>query len=1153
MRRFADNFKPGSQGPPPDDAAAVTPPPGTDAAFVPIEALGPAPVRQRTAPLDLDAIRNRLAGQTGRRYWKSLEELAETDEFRTYLDREFAEAPRDMQPLSRREFLRVMGAGLALAGVSGCAYQPAERIVPYVINPEMAVPGRALYFASAFTRGGYAYGVLGESHLGRPVKLEGNPEHPASLGATDSFTQASLLDLYDPERARAVRHLGAASSWDAFAFEMQRVTREAQANQGAGLHLLVGAFTSPTLADQLRRFLQRYPAARVYRHEPAASGLDQSQPQPPQPLYGFHRARRILALDSDFLSDEPGSIRYARDFIDGRRVRENQHEMNRLYVLESTVTLTGAMADHRLPLRPSQLETVARIIAQRLGAGAPTPAAPPAVPETPETPAPEGVLPPEQPTPNGLQAPNGQAEPAPPAAAPGGSLQLPANVPSEWIDALVQDLQQHSGESLVVAGPYASPTVRALAQQINQAIGAFGQTVEFIEPVIDDLDARLGTLTQLVQAMNGGQVGTLIVLDGNPAYTAPADLDFRGAMERVPLRVHLGRYDDETGVLCHWQLPESHYLEAWSDARAFDGTATIVQPLIEPLFSTRSIHEVMGVLLGEGFRPGLDQVRAHWMEERGETPPPPGQQQPGQAQGRASSEFERFWHQALLTGVVPETRAETTGAPPVPGIPPAETGALAGLELVIRPDPTLWDGRFANNAWLQELPKPLSALTWDNAAYISPQTAADPEYRLRDNDMVDLSYRDRTLRVPVRIIPGHPDGVVTVTLGYGRERAGRLGTGTGFNLYALRTSDAPWGGPGLEMRRTGTRYNLVTTQNYFSLHGRPLARHGDLAAVEADPSHPAFAQEGVYGPVHGRDDDGWDLPSLIPPEWPSDKRPSGENLPPQRDPGHWEGTGYGGFEIPAWGMVIDLTACIGCNACTIACQAENNIPTVGKDQVARNRQMHWLRVDTYFEDQPENPLTLFQPVPCMHCEKAPCEPVCPVSATSHSAEGINEMTYNRCVGTRYCSNNCPYKVRRFNFLQYADQKSPTIQMMRNPDVTVRSRGVMEKCTYCIQRINQGRIQAEKEERRIRDGDIVSACQQVCPTQAIVFGDINDKDSHGGRGSLVRQLKREPLNYTMLTELNTRPRTSYMARVRNPNPQLAHLVPHTLQAPGADQH
>jgi Fe-S-cluster-containing dehydrogenase component len=704
-------------------------------------------------------------------------------------------------------------------------------------------------------------------------------------------------------------------------------------------------------------------------------------------------------------------------------------------VAESSPSLTGALADHRLPLRASEIEGLASVVAAALGAS--------------EAPA------------------------SAPAASPH----------ARWAAAVAKDLQAHAGRSVVMAGPWQPPAVHAAVHALNQRLGNVGQTVSYAPSVEARPIDQMASLRDLTAAMEAGQVQVLVVLGGNPVYDAPADLEFARRMDKVPLRIHIGLYDDETAERCHWHVPQTHPLEAWSDARAFDGTVTILQPLIAPLYAgCRSAHEVLAAFSSRPERSGYDIVRDYW-----------------KAQGVLGAD-ETAWQRALHDGVLAAPAVVKGGsdpsASPAPHPPPAPA---QGLEIVFRPDASVRDGRFANNGWLQELPRPLSKLTWDNAALMSPATAKSLGVSSEQTslgsytDVVELRYRGRTVKAPAWIVPGHPDGTVTVHLGYGRTRAGRVGTGVGFNAYALRTSDAPWFGGGLEVKKTGDRYLLACTQDHWSMEGRNPVRAGTLEEYEKKPD---YAKEQF-------------------------------EVPP-RELTLYPAYKYGGH---AWGMAIDLNSCVGCNACTIACQAENNIPVVGKEQVGRGREMHWIRVDRYYSGPVESPETHHQPVPCMQCENAPCEVVCPVAATSHSDEGLNDMVYNRCVGTRYCSNNCPYKVRRFNFFLYSDFDTPSLKLQKNPDVTVRSRGVMEKCTYCVQRINRARIDARNEGRPIKDGEIKTACQAACPGEAIVFGDVNDPQSR------VSKLKAEPRNYGLLAELNTRPRTTYLAHVKNPNPEM----------------
>ncbi|HTU02193.1 MAG TPA: TAT-variant-translocated molybdopterin oxidoreductase [Candidatus Sulfotelmatobacter sp.] len=974
---------------------------------------------------------------TGPDYWRSLAELAGTPEFQAMLKREFPEdAAVWSDEVGRRAFLKLMGASLAFAGLTACG-RPDDTIVPYAVPPEGVVPGKPLFFATAMTLGGYATGLLVESHMGRPTKVEGNPSHPASLGATPAFAQAAVLTLYDPERSQTILRGGLSSAWTTLTAALQSALGGLQGDRGAGLRLLTETVTSPSLAAQIRALLARYPQARWCQYEPAGrdaarAGAQLAFGEPVHTYFDVEKAGVILSLGSDFLASGPGCVRYAHDFAAGRRVRSPQEGMNRLYVVESMPTSTGSAADHRLPLRASDMEAFTRALARRLGAA--------------------GAL---------------QVEP------------LPAQ--AKWLDAVARDLQRSRGRSLVIAGEEQPAIVHALVHGLNEALGNVGQTVLYTQPIEAEPADQQASLKQLVDEMQAGQVQLLVVLGGNPVYTAPADLRFEQALGKVALRVHLGMYEDETARLCHWHVPETHFLESWGDARAYDGTVSIIQPLIAPIAPVRrSAHQLLATLLGDPEQSTHDLVRGYWQSRyRG-------------------PDFEQFWRKALQDGVVPDTATPARSVRVRPGAlvqPPTEAPAApaapAGLELTFRPDPFLWDGRFSNNGWLQELPRPITRLTWDNAAMLAPATAS--RLGVASEDVVEVAVGERTLRLPVLIVPGHAPDSVTINLGYGRREAGTVGTGAGANAYLLRTTAAPWVAAGARLRKTGERSRLAITQGHQTMEGRAIVREGTLDEYRKDPG---FAPAMTHAPA--------------------------------RDESLYPGFKYEGYR---WGMSIDLTACTGCSACAQACQAENNIPVVGKDQVLRGREMHWIRVDHYFQGEPDTPAIVPQPVPCMQCENAPCELVCPVGATLHSSEGLNDQVYNRCVGTRFCSNNCPYKVRRFNFLKFADDKTPLLKLLYNPDVTVRSRGVMEKCTYCVQRIREADIVARREDRRIQDGEVKTACQMACPTGAIVFGDLNDPKSE------VRRLTSQPRNYGLLSELNTRPRTTYLARIRNPNPEI----------------
>jgi molybdopterin-containing oxidoreductase family iron-sulfur binding subunit len=1073
---------------------------------------------------DLATVRERLGAASGRQYWRSLEELADESGFREMLHREFPrQASEWTDGVSRRHFLSLMGASLALAGVSGCVQRPAEKIVPYVRQPEELLPGKPLFYATAMTLAGYATGLLIESHEGRPTKAEGNPQHPISRGATDIASQASLLTLYDPDRSQTVSFKGQIRNWDGVVAALRERLRRGD-RDGKGCYILTEAVSSPTLAAQLEDFLGRFPKARWHQYEPTApdSALAASRIAFDRKVHAYHRLAKadvVVSLDADFLSCGPGHLLYTREFAARRRRADNEAKMNRLYAVECTPTSTGASADHRLRLRASQVDAFARALASHVGV-------------------------------EGVKAP-----------------QLPDEA-GHWAEVVAADLKaQAPGHTLVIPGDGQPPAVHALAHAINAHLGNFGETVVFTEPVLARSTNNLESLAELAQALVNDEVETLIIPGGNPAYSAPADLRFaerllEKARGKDTLFVHLGQYFDETSECCHWHIPEAHYLEAWSDARAVDGTASVVQPLIAPLYAGRSAHELLSALVGDHDKSGYSLVRETWRKHW---------QQAG-----SSGDYEKQWRRILHDGIVADTAfppVRVSMRPDWINDLPADSAKADAFELVLAPDPVLFDGRFANNAWLQELPKPLTRITWDNVALLSPKTARDlgvgtrtlqsggGEHGGAHSDVIRIDAGRTSLEVPVWIAPGHADNAITLHMGYGRDRAGRVGGNrghpVGVNANLLRTVARPAIVTGVKVTRTGKQTLVACVQGHHNieqekdlLRDRRIIRSATREQYEENPNfahgHEEHGKADVKGPEKRLNGGRSELPTILPPH------------------------PYDGHK---WGMAIDMTTCVGCSACVVACQAENNIPVVGKQEVLNGREMHWLRVDRYWEGTPDNPSVYFQPLPCMHCENAPCEQVCPVAATVHSDEGTNDMVYNRCVGTRYCSNNCPYKVRRFNFLFYAQPiyETPSLKLLQNPDVTVRSRGVMEKCSYCIQRINYARVEAEKEAVRekesarkgtgqvppdgadlrtedpgrsrldpsrpgvavIFDGEVVTACQAACPAEAIVFGDLNDPHSR------IAKLNKSPLLYQLLNEdLNTRPRTTYLAAVRNPNPALA---------------
>ena len=971
---------------------------------------------------------------TTKNLWRSLEEYSNFEEFQKSLEDEF---PPDatVRPggFDRREFLSLMSASLALAGLSSCAPTVPEKIIPYVRAPEEIVPGKPLFFATAFPLSGYGLGILAESHMGRPTKIEGNPDHPASLGSTDAFAQASILSLYDPDRSKAITQAGSITTWDAFITNLAAELDPKRLNKGEGLRILTETVTSPTLAAQLAQILHQFPSARWHQYEPvngdsARRASHVTFGRYADIRYHFDKADVILSLDADFLLSMPGHVRHAREFTSRRRPKAGEKEINRLYAVESTPSITGAVADHRRAARPSQIQDIASQI--------------------------------------------------------NDSISGKGSTNDAWLDAVVRDLQASRGKSIVVAGPQQPPEVHVIAHELNAKLGNAGQTLEYIEPIEPNPVEQMESLGDLIKDMQAGAVDLLLIAGGNPVYTAPADLEFAKHLANVRLRIHFSLYEDETSEVCHWHIPETHYLESWGDMRSDDGTTTIMQPLINPLYAGKSAYELLSAFLGQPTRTTYEVLREAW------------------GQGRDKNEFERLWRKSVHDGVVAPELGNSRDAPRISvvqeirGASPElqregrrEAPGEGLMEVIFRPDPTIYDGRFANNGWLQELPKPLIKIVWDNAALLSPATAE--RLNVINEDVIEIKSEGRAIRAPVWISPGHANDSITLFLGYGRTRAGTIGSNRGYNAYSLRTSASPWIVKNAEVRKTGGRYALVSTQEHHSMENRNLVRH---ASVTEYAERPDFVDAEREAP------------------------PRELTLYPEYAP-----------EEYAWGMAIDLSTCIGCNACVIACQAENNIPVVGKIEAGRSREMHWLRIDRYYQGDIHQPETFFQPVMCMHCEDAPCEPVCPVGATTHSNEGLNEMTYNRCVGTRYCSNNCPYKVRRFNFFNFHSNEAPSMALLYNPDVTVRSRGVMEKCTYCVQRINHARINAKKEDRTIRDGEVVTACQAACPAGAIVFGNIADPDSR------VSKLKSEPRNYGVLTDLNTRPRTTYLAKLTNPNP------------------
>jgi molybdopterin-containing oxidoreductase family iron-sulfur binding subunit len=1028
--------------------------------------------------------------QSGKQYWKSLDELAEAPEFKDFLHREFPEGASELgSGVNRRQFLQVMGAGMALAGVTGCKIvrRPEIEILPYNKMPENVIPGLPQFYATVMNLKGEAVGLLVESHEGRPTKVEGNPKHPSSLGGTDKHHQAAVLDLYDPDRTRTPLKGGAASDWNAFWAEAGALFDGYRKNGGQGLRFLSGYIASPTLSDLKAKILKAYPQAKWTTYEPipvdnALQGIMAVTGSALAPRYELATVRRILSIDGELTESGHGHLAAARAFVKTRNPDLGVDAMSRVYQVESHFSASGGNADHRLRVKPSQVTAVLVLAAKELMS--------------------QGLS-------LGDFAAEVSALPADAAA---------AGVEAAWIKAVAADLIAHKGSSLVVAGEYQPALAHALAHVLNVALGNVGKTVSYAPSTVHALNAVNGELTpayesiaELAKAAEAGQVETLVVLDSNPAYATPGELGFAAKLGKVKHLINLGMFMDETAALAGWHLPMSHFLEEWSDGLAHDGTAAIGQPLIAPMYETLGMAELLSGLLGQPGRKSNELVREYWSAKGGS---------------------DLNWRRWLHDGVIPDTAYAVAAPGTNKGgwAKAAQAYASApkpqGREFIFREHPNVLDGRFANNAWLQELPDAVTKITWDNAAYVSPKLHKElglanlmnePEtgttlgdYKKRP--MVKVTVGGRTLELVAWVMPGLSDDTVLIHLGYGRKVAGKVGKDVGFDAYPLLSLASPFQGSG-SIERTASLYPVACTQDHWSLEGRPIVRELDVAAYVGSKAE-SFSEE-KWNPH--------------PPEIPLWKRePAGR--------GGAMGT-YDFTKGMQWGMVVDFNACTGCNTCIIACQAENNIPSVGKDQVMRGREMHWIRLDRYFSGDVENPEMVTQIMTCQQCENAPCEEVCPVAATVHSHEGLNDMAYNRCVGTRYCSNNCPYKVRRFNFFNYTNSwKNSPEQLQKNPDVTVRFRGVMEKCTYCVQRINAARIQVKNRGQEIiPDGMVTPACAQACPTDAIVFGNINDPESK------VAKLKKHPRNYGVLQDINTKPRTSYLGRVRNPNQAIEKLA------------
>ncbi len=1051
----------------------------------------------------LQKMRAELEGKRGQEYWRSLDEVSQSPEFSTWFEDEFPNR-KDLLTLDRRTLLKFAGASLALAGLSGCrgVFLPEEKLVPYVKAPEEMVLGKSLFYASAVTLAGYATGVLVEQHEGRPTKLEGNPDHPASLGALGSISQAEILNFYDPDRSTNVLERDDISTWEQFQKTL-RIQMDAKVSTGGkGIAVLFGAVTSPSLGELIGRFKQKFPAAKVYSWEPSGrssvtAAVMAVTGKAGVPVYDFTKVKVVVTLDGDFLSnsDNPGALAYARQFASSRKVVGKTGSMSRLYAIEANSGLVGAMADHRYMVKPSQVYSAACALAASLGVSAPS-----------------------------VDEKSTKAL---------GAL-------TKDLSAIAKDLKASIGESVVVAGEHQPAEVHMLAFLINNALGNIGKTVKFVAS--PEVSAGFGTISDLTKELSTGLVDILYISNSNPVYTAPADLKFAQNINKAKLSISLIDAENETSKLCNWTLPMAHSLEVWGDARSFEGTASIMQPIIAPLHGGRSEMEVFSSFVGES-RGGYDILRSHW-----------------QANGLGGADFEKNWRTAVHAGVIPNTASATLAMTSLaPSLPPVAPVSM-GLEASFVPDSAVYDGRFANNGWLQELPRPLTKVVWDNVVTLSAADAI--ALKVKTDEMVKVTTAAGEIDGIVYVLPGQAPGSVTMNLGYGRTEGGTLATiglknggdqGGGFSSYKLRISMNLAFTPITSIVSLNTEQHLASTQGHSPLGGNKMPDKRDVIRVGTLAGFLEAVAESEKVTDSDRDREIEKKQEVIDEALKIGQGPTKEeikdgNLYPE-EIYEWDGD--------QWGMTIDMNACTGCGACVTACQAENNISVVGKEQVGKGREMHWIRLDRYYTGDDTNPEVVWQPVACVHCEKAPCEPVCPVAATIHSHEGLNQMVYNRCVGTRYCSNNCPYKVRRFNYLNWSDNqeqftkkvqpwdtrvipgpikepKSEGVQLLKllnNPDVTVRGRGVMEKCTYCVQRINEARIEAKKGGRQIVEGDVVTACQQACPSEAIVFGNIANKTS------LVHKMRKDPRSYLLLEELQTRPRTSHLAKLRNPNPEI----------------
>ncbi len=992
-----------------------------------------------------------MSDNKNNKHWRSLEQLADSDKFREQLENEFPGGiDTPVSGLSRRRFMQIMSASVAMTTLVGCRW-PEEKIVPFAKRPEGFKPGTPVQFATAFEMGHNVLGVLATSYDGRPIKIEGNPDFALSNGATNTFAQASVLNLYDSDRSREVLLDGNSASWD----EFNEYTKTFKGLKKGGLAVLTGATTSPSVKTQLQKLSKRYKGSKIYKWEPVCranemQGAMQSFGTPVKTQLDLSKAKVVVDFNANILQDHPTALQNSRGFAKGRNP-ESGH-MNRLYVFENSFTITGGMADHRFPTHASEIGNEVWALAADLVFN------------------------------NGINMPTVDR----------GDLKKNHHHGNEHIGAIAKDLAHNKGHSLIQVGTDQPAEIHALCNAMNEALGNQGSTISYLPFDMPEF----GTVKELTAELDAGNINTLLILGGDPAYNTPADINFAESMSKATT-IHLSEKVNATSKLANWHIPQTHYLESWGDVMAWDGTWMSVQPLIEPLFGGKAVTEILSLFVNRKPKTSFDVTRESFCSMAGF----------GRRIPKDNPVFEKKWREFVHAGFYAGSNKAGQKLAVAGSVKAGKrTSPDAGnLELSIVRDQSVYDGRFIDNAWLQEMPDFMTKLTWDNAAIISP--ALSKETGLKHEDMAKLSIDGREIEMPIYVLPGQAHYSVTVNLGYGQESAGTVGKDSGFNTYQLMSWGALSGATGLQLEKTGNKYTLAITQDHHAIDESGaaeiqkrvpgLVREGDIEQYNNDPHF--VDHMGVHSPP---------LNSL------------------------WKEKEYTGYK---WGMAVDLSVCTGCNACLMGCQSENNIAVVGKDEVSRGREMAWLRLDRYFLGDEDDPKCTQQPINCAQCELAPCEEVCPVAATMHTEEGLNTMVYNRCVGTRYCSNNCPYKVRRFNWFNNFEDMTETQKLVLNPEVTVRARGVMEKCTFCVQRIESARIDSRVEGRDIRDGDITPACGQTCPTDAIVFGDLNDKDS---RVSKLREANR---SYDLLNYLNLKPRTFYMARIRNPNPEIEGLA------------